>query len=534
MVNRLSHIYKVTTLTADRKVGDVLSCIMHDVKYNLGFDRAGFYLLDEKKEFLELKGSIGFNPSQKKRAFSKPLNMKEMDCFQTRVARTGKEIIVNDTENDSRATNVDKKINKLYERRSALYFPLKIENELIGVLGISSRKPGLSINQRDHDLIRIFVTQASIAFKNARLYEKLLNEKKFTESVLQSSVKGIMTIGTDGSILFMNSAAEKILGIRLQDTSGNSLGKILPELSIKLLDRQGNFSISEDQIKDLEINYRDGEREYKVLNVNATQLITDKRQNLAILITIEDLTEKKKKDEYLGRMEKMVSLGYLAAGIAHEVRNPLTSISVDLDRLFEKFFAYPEEREILKNVLGEIDRLDRIVSQLLEFARITPVEFKQFELNSIVRNVCNLVQGKCLKTGIKIRRNFQSNLPEMFGAGEKIEQAILNIVLNSIQAMPKGGQILIKTSLLNTENGKKLGCWQKAEKKIEILIKDNGIGISKDNLSKIFYPFFTTKPEGTGLGLSIANSIVEEHKGLIIVNSTEGKGSFFRIQLPIT
>jgi signal transduction histidine kinase len=122
----------------------------------------------------------------------------------------------------------------------------------------------------------------------------------------------------------------------------------------------------------------------------------------------------------------------------------------------------------------------------------------------------------------------------MFGAGEKIEQAILNIVLNSIQAMPKGGQILIKTSLLNTENGKKLGCWQKAEKKIEILIKDNGIGISKDNLSKIFYPFFTTKPEGTGLGLSIANSIVEEHKGLIIVNSTEGKGSFFRIQLPIT
>ncbi len=533
MPYRLSNIYKVTTLTADRKVEEVLSCIMHDVKYNLGFDQAGFFLLDEKKEFLDIKSSIGFDHDQEARARSKALNIKEQDCFHTKVVKTGKEMVIEDTENDPRATKIDKKINKIYGRRSALYFPLKIGNEVIGVLGISSKKQGSSLKQRDLELIRIFVAQASIAFENARLYERLLNEKRFTESVLQSSVNGILTVNNNGLILFANSAAEKILGMRSQDCIGNSIMSIFPELANRLSDISQKLSKGE-QLKHLEFNYIRDKEESKILNVNATQLITEEKENIGTLITLEDLTEKKRRDEYLSRMDKMASLGYLAAGVAHEVRNPLTSISLELDGLFEKFFAYPEKRKILQNVLGEIDRLDRIVSQLLEFARIPSPQFSHFDINLIVKDTCGLVQKECRKHEIKMRRKFQKGSLQIYGAEEKMKQALLNVILNAIQAMPKdGGTILIKTRVLDFKKTNPKEYFKPVNNKIEIIIKDNGIGINQHNLSKIFYPFFTTKPEGTGLGLSIANSIIEEHNGVVMVNSEEGKGTVIRIQLPM-
>jgi two-component system NtrC family sensor kinase len=243
--------------------------------------------------------------------------------------------------------------------------------------------------------------------------------------------------------------------------------------------------------------------------------------------TLEQKVEEKTKElerarDQLIQNEKLSAIGRLAAGIAHEINNPLTAILINSHLLKEKIGDNSRISEKLDLVIEETQRCAKIVSGLLEFSRQTPPEMKIVSINDIINKTLILFESVLLANNIKLETSLTQELPMIMADESKIKQVLTNILLNSIDAMPNGGNLRIQSLLLPNR------------KVVEIEIKDSGIGIPKENLDRIFDPFFTTKKsKGTGLGLSISYGIIQQHNGTIEVNSEVNKGTIVKIRLPV-
>jgi len=235
----------------------------------------------------------------------------------------------------------------------------------------------------------------------------------------------------------------------------------------------------------------------------------------------ERTSELKKIHGQLFRSEKLASLGKLAAGVAHEINNPLTGVLTNASLLFEDLPEGDQRKEDARVIVNETIRCREIVKRLLDFARQTKPMKKHTNINSLVDNIVLLVRNQTSFRNIDIQRNLEENLPEIMADGDQIQQVIINFILNASDAMPNGGSLNIESGAM--KNGEY----------IELKFTDTGLGISEENKNRIFDPFFTTKESGTGLGLSISYGIVEQHGGTIHVESEVGKGTTFTVQLPI-
>jgi signal transduction histidine kinase len=227
-----------------------------------------------------------------------------------------------------------------------------------------------------------------------------------------------------------------------------------------------------------------------------------------------------KTEAQLIRSEKLAALGQLAAGIAHEIRNPLTSINILIHSLASNLPSGTSQKEDLKVIEEEIDRINEIVDQFLRFAKPTPPLLQKGEVVSIVEETLQLLRPQIEKQRIAVQKEFQP-LPSILMDREQMKQVILNLLLNAVQAMPKGGHLALKGHL------------PKNDRWIKLLIQDSGVGIPGGDIHKLFDPFFTTKEGGIGLGLSIAHRIIDQHHGKIEVESPPGKGTLFTVWLPI-
>ncbi|RKY58896.1 MAG: hypothetical protein DRP95_05540, partial [Candidatus Latescibacterota bacterium] len=234
----------------------------------------------------------------------------------------------------------------------------------------------------------------------------------------------------------------------------------------------------------------------------------------------EKLEEKQRQ---ITQSEKLAALGQVAAGVAHEIRNPLASIKVGIHsiqkEIGEKLDLNDEIREDIEIIKKDIDRIASIIARFLSFARPAEPNYEPINVNSILTQTISLVRTKMKEQGIQLKLSLSEDLPPLMGDREQLKQVFLNIILNAIQAMPNGGKIEISTGL--------------GDGIVQVKISDTGCGIPKDLKERIFDPFFTTKDDGTGLGLSIAQGIVERHRGKIEVVSEEGKGSTFIVSLPL-
>ncbi|MCX7833883.1 MAG: cache domain-containing protein [Ignavibacteria bacterium] len=235
----------------------------------------------------------------------------------------------------------------------------------------------------------------------------------------------------------------------------------------------------------------------------------------------ERTAELKKIHGQLFRSEKLASIGKLAAGVAHEINNPLTGVLTNASLLLEDLPEGDPKREDVKVIVNETIRCREIVKRLLDFARQTKPQKKLINVNSLIENIILLVRNQTSFRNIVIEKELAENLPEIMADGDQIQQVIINFILNAADAMPKGGSLKICSKLM--ENGEF----------IELKFIDTGVGISEENRNRIFDPFFTTKENGTGLGLSISYGIIEQHGGTIYVDSEVGKGTTFTVQLPI-
>ncbi len=229
----------------------------------------------------------------------------------------------------------------------------------------------------------------------------------------------------------------------------------------------------------------------------------------------------RKTEAQLIRSEKLAALGQLAAGIAHEIRNPLTSINILIHSLAESFPSKNSHREDLKVVEEEIHRINEIIDQFLRFAKPAPPLFEKTEVLPVFEETLQLLRPQIERLQISVQKDFQS-LPPITIDKEQMKQVILNLLMNAIQAMSEGGRLGLSGQLSGDHH------W------IQFSIKDSGIGIPPEDMDKLFDPFFSTKEGGIGLGLSIAHRIIDQHHGKIEVESTFGKGTLFTLWLPIS
>jgi two-component system NtrC family sensor kinase len=224
--------------------------------------------------------------------------------------------------------------------------------------------------------------------------------------------------------------------------------------------------------------------------------------------------------QQIGQTEKLASLGRLAAGVAHEINNPLTGVLTFAHLLRQKPNMDDQDRQDLDLIINETTRVAEIVRGLLDFARERPAAKRPLDLNEIIRRTIRLLSGQKGFQQIIVVEDLDEGLPKVEGDENQLQQLLLNLSLNACEAMPQGGTLMVQTSARNGA--------------VAVKVSDTGCGIKKEHLDRIFEPFFSTKPvgKGTGLGLSVSYGIAQQHGGTLEVESEEGKGSTFTIVLP--
>jgi signal transduction histidine kinase len=228
--------------------------------------------------------------------------------------------------------------------------------------------------------------------------------------------------------------------------------------------------------------------------------------------------------EQMTRADRLASIGEMAAGIAHEIKNPLAGIAGVIQVLKKDLPSGDQKKAILDEVLSQVERMDKAVRNLLAFARPPEPKMTQVDINQLIDKLLDFLAPQFTKHSIKAERSFEPELPQLTLDPDLFQQALINIALNAIQAMPEGGKFIVETKAIKPVEDN--------AGSIQIVFNDTGRGISLENRSRIFNPFFTTRQQGTGLGLSITQRIVEQHNGEISVTSVPGEGASFTITFP--
>ncbi|OGL40981.1 MAG: hypothetical protein A3C43_07660 [Candidatus Schekmanbacteria bacterium RIFCSPHIGHO2_02_FULL_38_11] len=382
-----------------------------------------------------------------------------------------------------------------------------------------------------------------VAFFSSRVSESLrstheeLEEKKgivkelqnLNENILQSLTNGLITTDLSGIIISFNKASEEITGWRRGEVVGKCWDNFFPqfparELLLKVKVSQGNsFTYEIEFLKNQNMKY---------LGFTVS-LLKDEGGNITGLIgNFRDLTDIRKMEEYLKRIDRLAAIGEVAAGMAHEIRNPMASISGSVQVLKEKVGDNGITGRLMDIVIKESERLDGIINNFLQYARPKPIQFVFCNINYILNSVVTLLKNNPkYGSNLNISINCETENLSLMADSKQLEQVFWNLAINAMEAMPNGGDLRILVSRDRRKNH-----FSENSKNdipyIKFLFSDTGVGISHNNRAKLFSPFYTTKEGGTGLGLAIVYRIVEEHHGIIEVESEPEKGSRFIIYLP--
>ena len=518
----LTSVHKISNLlTRPVSLDTVLTAIVEETAHVFGYDRVAIYLVSKDGKLLECKYEIGFTPEEMEIAFQRPFSLERHECIETLVVKTGENVYIRDYNADSRVTYLDRKVSAKQNRFATIAVPLRLRESVIGLIEADRGGYPLVLTEEDIQHLSIFANQASIIIENTRLYEQLVNERNFAENVVQSSPNCILVVNCDGTIRTVNPmtqsifglAPEAVIGRMAADVFDDPLGKIIRDALA------GQMSDSHEIV----IKRKGGAR--TVLDVSTSQLKSQDGTVLGAVLIATDLTEVKKTDEWMRRVDRLSSLGQLSAGVAHEIRNPLASINFNIQLLSKRVPLDEKSRRIVENSLAGVDRIKGLVKGMLDFSRPAPPQLKKESIHRALEDAVALMDSQFAKHGIRVVMNLADEVPDIVFDNRQIQQVFVNMLLNAMQAMPEGGTVTIETRVG--------GETKELSRYLSVYISDTGIGIPRENFSKIFDPFFTTKPEGTGLGLSIAHKILEQHGALMEIRSRIGQGTMFIVRFPI-
>ncbi len=376
---------------------------------------------------------------------------------------------------------------------------------------------------------RMFVGNLRDLSRERELESVIEREQRLKAAIVESSTDAISALDPDGNILSWNQAAEGILGYRAEEILGRHYSILIPpdlqaegeeERLAEIFEKEGE--IQNHQSRRLR---KDG-REVRVM-VSRKALRNEKGALIGYSAILRDITEDISLREQLFQSEKFSAIGELAAGLAHEIGGPLSVICGNAEFLLESIEEEDPRREAVVGISKECEAIASLMRRILDFSKPAKMETETVDVNECLRNVLVLVQKQVAKEAIEVKLDLQAGLPPILGDPNHLEQIIMNLVINARHAMPKGGTLQIQSFATQEISGNH-------RRVVGIRISDTGVGISEENLSRIFDPFYTTREqgEGTGLGLAVTQRIVTDHQGRISVRSLEGDGTAFTVEFP--
>ena len=363
-------------------------------------------------------------------------------------------------------------------------------------------------------VVRDITQRKEKELRQKHLEQAIIESKKRLMAVFDGIMSPLAITDLDHNIIMVNKATASLFG----DKIPRLLGRKCYEAFRKESEPCPNCPVSET-IRTSKPSHRLSTNPIVNRTLEEyTYPIFDASGNLSLIINYGiDVTDKIKMERQLVQADKMASLGTLAAGIAHEIRNPMATINLNTQILLRDLDVGEEHQVYMLDIQKEVKKIERIISEILEFSKPRPAHLVENNINEVVLSVHELTRVQLRKDDLRVHFNLADHLPAVLIDPAQISQVVINLVINAMQAMPDGGDLTVTTQTDSTT------------RRVELLVGDTGLAIPNENLSKIFDPFFTTKPEGTGLGLSIARQILDKNQAAIRVSSKEGQGTVFRI-----
>jgi len=365
-----------------------------------------------------------------------------------------------------------------------------------------------------------------------RRFAELSDLKSYTDHILGSLVNGIVTVDLDGRIVTLNTAAERLTGCRLSDIRGRAFAEALgalPDLGEVL--GQTLASGVGGTVVSVGLTRPDGTT--VPIELTTAPLRGAEGQSLGVVAILRDLTAVRQLEEQLRRSDRLAALGTLAAGLAHEIKNPLTSV-LTFSRHLSRRFADERFRLRFQNVVPrELERINGIVEGLLRLARPTRLTPAPVDVTELLEHAVELYGNQIESRQITVIRDYVPGLPSIQADRDHLYQALVNIVANALDAMGEGGTLTVRAGPA-AEGADPLPALGRPSpgRRVRIQIEDTGVGIPADQVPNVFNPFFTTKPSGTGLGLALVHKVVEDHGGTVTLKSLPGGGTAFAVELP--
>ncbi len=359
-----------------------------------------------------------------------------------------------------------------------------------------------------------------------------------TADILTGIVDGVVVTDAEGQILIWNRAAEEMSGIAAAEAIGRHFAAVFAGNPAVVRQIEKTFASGRSH-SDYEAELAVRHHSPHPVGLVTTVLLDNNGQPMGVILTIRDQAGVRDLKERIRRSDRLAILGTIAAGIAHEVKNPLVGIRGAAQLMKSELDSEDEEgsakgrglTEYLDVILKEADRLNKVLEGILDFTRLKPREMKAYNIHSILDRALLLNEESVRLSGVVLARSYDPSLPDVIGSQDQLIQVFLNIIKNAVEVMHDGGKLTVTTRMSDMftsvqADGKK-------HRLMVVKVTDTGPGIKREHLQDIFTPFFTTKDRGVGLGLALSYQIVQEHLGTIRVESQENEGTTFSVYLPL-
>jgi signal transduction histidine kinase len=560
---RLSLLYQVSNVihsTLDSQ--EAFQLIVSEAVRVMRASSGSLALINPTNSFLEIHAAQNLSSAARK------LKLRVGEGVTGWVARHCQPARIGDVTGDSRYVNVRREV------RSELAVPLEVDGEVRGVINVDSERIN-AFSAEDQGLLQELAVQAAKVIKNTWLYEQLRLKVKLFESLGSVSRTINSTLNLDEALRVITKEACELMSARiasmiLWEESGEWLElrasygagsayikkprlscaesligvvvrrkKPLQATNVQLDSRYQNVELArrEGLVSLLSVPLVFADQSIGALSVYTAKPYNFSNEEIQILSALAELSaiaiEKARLyervvdvEEQLRQNEKLSALGLLAAEVAHEIRNPLTVMKLLYHSLNLKFDRKDPRAKDVEIIESKIEHLNKIVDQILDFARTTEPEFAPVNVNHLVDELGLLVRHKLSNQGIQLIRDLQDNLPFVMGDAPQLEQAFLNLILNAAEAMPSGGKLTIKSYCLNSEGNK--------ASQVIVEFKDTGVGMSEEQKRRAFKTMLvTTKTKGSGLGLAIVGRIIETHHGEIRIRSQKNRGTTISVAIAV-
>ncbi len=405
--------------------------------------------------------------------------------------------------------------------------PFKTGDGLVGIMTLGPKDTHDIYSQQERVAFRALAGPLGTAIANARLYRELADVYLHQTNVFAKMREGVIAVDKAGRVTVANEAAGSLLG---PIEEGRSLQDLPPEIA----DLLRTTLEGESPVSDFETAITNPAGQSVPLLMSSSCLMTEEGVTSGAVVLLYDLSLIKTLERNVQRADRLSSIGTLAAGMAHEIKNPLVSIKTFTQLLADRY-KDPEFRATFEEVVPhEVDRIDTIVSRLLDFARPRPVAYTHVNIRRTIDEVAALLENQLRRAFVTVEMDVPDQPFFVSADDQQLHQVFLNLFLNAIDATKQTGQRTLRIKLRTGYffKRRKNASTLVERKCVRITVSDTGCGIAADRLPEIFTPFFTTKPEGCGLGLAVVHSIIEEHGGEIDVASTVGEGTTFTVSLP--